>query len=267
MHSNLSSEALRRQRTPVVLGNWKMHGNRASIDVLAAALAAGTRSAAWCQAVELAVFPPYPYLESVARHLSGCPIGWGAQHVSAFGDGAYTGEVSAEMLSDWACRWVLVGHSERRQYWGEDDAHVAQLTKRVLAAGLQPVICVGESAAERLEGRTEAVLSRQLDAMVPALLSGGARCLVAYEPIWAIGTGVSATADQAQAVHQFVRAHLRQTLGDGVETLRILYGGSVKAANAGVLLAQPDIDGALVGGASLIADEFLAIARAAAPNF
>jgi len=210
------------------------------------------------------VCPPYPYLGLAAARLSGSPIGWGAQDVSEHGQGAYTGEVSAAMLADLGCTWVLVGHSERRTLFGETDALVAAKAARALAAGLVPVVCVGETLAEREAGQTEAVLARQVDAVCGVLAGAGGRFVLAYEPVWAIGTGLTASPEQAQAAHALIRARL--AAGGVVEAagIRVLYGGSVKPANAGALLSQPDVDGGLIGGASLDANDFLAICRAAA---
>ncbi|HEY5638080.1 MAG TPA: triose-phosphate isomerase [Burkholderiales bacterium] len=243
-------------RARLVAGNWKMHGSRAAN----ASLLDGIVSAA--EAVECAVCVPFPYLEQVSARLKGTPLAWGAQDVSAHAQGAYTGEVSAAMLAEFGCRYVLVGHSERRQHHAETDALVAAKFVAAQAAGLVPVLCVGETLAERDAGQTEAVVGRQLQAVVAAAGAGSlARAVLAYEPVWAIGTGRTATPEQAQAVHAFLRGRLEPKLAGA---LRILYGGSMKAANAASLLAMPDVDGGLVGGAALVADEFTAIAAAAA---
>jgi triosephosphate isomerase len=240
-----------RQRTRLVAGNWKMHGSRASNRALLEALAGELDRKS---AVEVALCPPYPYLEQVSGLLAGTPIAWGAQNISEHAQGAYTGEVSAAMVKELGCRYALVGHSERRQLYGESDAQVAAKFAAARAAGITPILCVGETLEEREAGRTEAVVARQLEAVMKNSDFGNA--LLAYEPVWAIGTGRNATPEQAQAVHAFLRARLSA----GV---RILYGGSVKAANAAAIFAMPDIDGGLIGGASLVAKEFLEIVRAA----
>ena len=246
-------------RKKLVAGNWKMHGNLAEN----AALLAAIRPA--LDGIEAAVCVPFPYLAQTQAALAGSSIAWGAQNVSEHARGAFTGEVSASMLLDFGCRYVIVGHSERRSLYAESDAQVASKYLAAQAAGLTPILCVGESLAERESGVTEAVVARQLDAVIAAAgVASLAGAVVAYEPVWAIGTGKTASPEQAQAVHAFIRgkvAALDAAVADG---LTIQYGGSVKAANASELMAQPDIDGGLIGGASLIADEFVAICRAAA---
>lgn len=248
-------------RGKLVAGNWKMNGNLASNQSLLKSLIpllkpiSGTRCA---------VCVPYPYLYQTEQILRGTGISWGAQDVCEFDHGAYTGGVSAGMLADFGCRYVLVGHSERRALFGDTDEAVARKFGAVLKAGLTPVLCVGESLAERESGVTEKVVARQLDAVVT--LSGVAalgQAVVAYEPVWAIGTGKTATPDEAQAVHAFIRARVAEQDMRVADSLLLLYGGSVKAANAGQLFAMPDIDGGLIGGASLVAEEFAAICRAA----
>ncbi|TAN54261.1 MAG: triose-phosphate isomerase [Betaproteobacteria bacterium] len=251
-------------RNRLVAGNWKMHGSRAANRALLEAIVDGTGEAA--QQVQCAVCVPFPYLAQAADLLAGTRLAWGAQDVSAHAAGAYTGEVAAAMLAEFGCRYVLVGHSERRQLHGESDAAVAAKFVAVQANGMTPILCVGETLAERDAARTEAVVARQLDAVIAA--SGAAafgNAVLAYEPVWAIGTGRNATPEQAQAVHAFVRARLAATQAATAQGLRILYGGSVKPANAAAIFAMPDVDGGLIGGASLVAAEFLAIARAAAP--
>jgi triosephosphate isomerase len=243
-------------RIRLVAGNWKMHGSRASIGALLETLLAalpGLQGNAEC-----AVCPPFPYLEMVGARLKGTRLGLGAQNVSEHAQGAYTGEVAASMLAELGCRYTLVGHSERRALYRETDAQVAAKFAAAQGAGLVPILCVGETLEERDAGRTEEVVARQLDAVLQK--SGAealARAVVAYEPVWAIGTGRNATPEQAQAVHAFLRGRMRP------ET-RILYGGSVKAANAAALFGMPDVDGGLIGGASLVAQEFLSIVQAAA---
>ncbi|RPH45984.1 MAG: triose-phosphate isomerase [Burkholderiales bacterium] len=248
------------QRTALVLGNWKMNGDAASAEALLAGLVAGCHGLSGVAGV----CPPYPYLGLAASRLAGTGVGWGAQDVSAFEDGAYTGEVSARMLADLGCTWTLVGHSERRTLFGDTDAEVARKAARALAAGLVPVVCVGETLAEREAGSTEAVLARQIDAVCPVLRDAGERCVLAYEPVWAIGTGLTASPAQAQAAHAFIRARLAAGGVAAAPRLSLLYGGSVKPSNAVELFGQPDVDGGLIGGASLVAADFLSICRAAA---
>jgi triosephosphate isomerase len=238
-------------RTRLVAGNWKMHGSRASIQGLLDSLLQGIPKAggAGC-----AVCVPFPYLGMVAERLRGTALSWGAQNVSEHAQGAYTGEVSAAMLAEFGCRYVIVGHSERRQLFGEKDAQVAGKFAAVQAAGMTPILCVGETLEERDGGRTEEVVARQLDAVLKENSFSGA--VLAYEPVWAIGTGRNATPEQAQAVHAFLRKSvLRDT--------PILYGGSVKPQNAARIFAMPDVDGGLIGGASLVAKDFLDIVKAA----
>jgi len=239
-------------RTRLVAGNWKMHGSRAANQALLDALLSGL---AGSRNVECAVCVPYPYLEQVAGRLAGTPLAWGAQNVSEHAQGAYTGEVSAAMLLEFGCRYALVGHSERRQLYGESDERVAAKFAAARKAGLTPILCVGETLAERDAGRTTEVVARQLGAVQ---FAGG---VLAYEPVWAIGTGRNATPEQAQEVHAFLRGRLPAQLRDATP---ILYGGSVKPQNAAAIFAMPDVDGGLIGGASLVAADFLAILRAAA---
>ena len=237
-------------RPRLVAGNWKMHGSRESIRVLLDAIASGADvSNAQC-----AVCPPFPYLAQVAERLRGTAIAWGGQNASEHAQGAYTGEVSVAMLAELGCRYVIVGHSERRQLYGETDAQVAAKYAAARKAGLTPILCVGETLAERDAGRSTEVVARQLGA---AALAGG---VVAYEPVWAIGTGRNATPEQAQEVHVFMRERLPPQLRDSTP---ILYGGSVKPANAAELFGMPDVDGGLIGGASLVAADFIAICKAA----
>jgi triosephosphate isomerase len=206
---------------------------------------------------------PAPYLAQVQAKLAGSAVAWGAQNMSQHGKGAFTGEVSAAMLQDFGCKYVIVGHSERRALYGESDAVVAAKYAAAQAAGLVPILCVGETLAERESGVTEAVVGRQLDAVINGSGVGSlSAAVIAYEPVWAIGTGKTASPEQAQAVHAFIRNKIRALDGAVADTLVIQYGGSMKASNAAELLAQPDIDGGLIGGASLSADEFLAICRA-----
>ena len=246
-------------RRKLVVGNWKMHGSLAANASLLQALAAKAGKGA-----EAAVCVPFPYLQQAQTALKDTQLAWGAQDVSAHTQGAYTGEVCAGMLGEFGCRYVIVGHSERRCLHGESDALVVAKVKAALSGGLIPIICVGETLAEREGGQTEAVVSRQLDAVLRGCgVEVLAKAVLAYEPVWAIGTGLTATPGQAQQVHAFLRRRVAAADAEVAADLRILYGGSVKAANAGELFAQPDIDGGLVGGASLVAEEFLAIAGAA----
>jgi triosephosphate isomerase len=248
-------------RQKLVAGNWKMHGSLVQNKVLLDALVTGLKSV---RKMSCAVCVSYPYLFQARIILHDSNITWGAQNLSAFDYGAYTGEVSGPMLKDFDCRYVIVGHSERRTLQGEDSRLVAQKFKAAQAAGLIPILCIGETLAEREAGATEQVVAGQLEAVLElAGISAMAGAVVAYEPIWAIGTGKNATPEQAQAVHAFIRQGIAGRNPDVARQLLILYGGSVKAGNAAQLFAMPDIDGGLVGGASLNADEFLAICAAA----
>lgn len=247
-------------RSKLVAGNWKMHGSLAANQQLLAGILAGV---AGCKA-DVAVCVPFPYLAQAQAALSGSKVAWGAQTVSEHAQGAYTGEVSTGMLLDFGCRYALVGHSERRALYGESDAAVAAKFAAGLTAGLIPILCVGETLAEREAGITDAVVTRQLDAVIAK--SGVAalrRAVVAYEPVWAIGTGKTATPQQAQDVHAQIRARVAAEDADVAKGLQILYGGSVKPGNAQELFAMPDIDGGLIGGAALVAADFLAICAAA----
>jgi triosephosphate isomerase len=247
-------------RRPLVAGNWKMNGTRAGARELTRAI-----TAAGLAHVDIALCPPFVLLDVVAGLVEDSPVLLGAQNLARESAGAYTGEVAAEMLLEAGCRIVLVGHSERRQYYGETDWLVADKTARALEAGITPIICLGETLEEREAGATEPVVARQLDAVVekcggPAL----GDCVLAYEPVWAIGTGRTATPEEADAVHGFLRQRVAENDARVAAGLRILYGGSVKSANASELFAMPDIDGGLIGGASLVAEEFIEICRKAA---
>ncbi|MBI1282843.1 MAG: triose-phosphate isomerase [Thiobacillus sp.] len=246
-------------RKKLVAGNWKMNGSLAENAALLAAIKPALAG------IEAVVCVPFPYLAQAQASLAGSSIAWGAQNLSEQDKGAFTGEVSAAMLLDFGSKYVIVGHSERRSLYGESDALVASKYMVAQAAGLIPILCVGESLQERESGVTEAVVARQLDAVIDAAGVGSlANAVVAYEPVWAIGTGKTASPEQAQAVHAFIRGKIA-ALDSGVANhLVIQYGGSVKASNAAELMAQPDIDGGLIGGASLVAEEFVAICRAAA---
>ncbi len=249
-------------RRPMVAGNWKMNGSLKFNSALLAELELRLKPE-W--AIDCAVFPPFVYLAQAVRDLSGGSIAIGGQDVCAEASGAFTGEVSAAMLRDVGCTLALVGHSERRHWYHEDDALVARKFAAAAATGLTPVLCVGETLEEREAGRTEHVIARQLDAVLG--LSGVARlreAVVAYEPVWAIGTGRTASPEQAQSVHSFIRRRIEAQDATIARRLRIVYGGSVKAGNAADLFAMPDVDGGLVGGASLSADEFYEICAAAA---
>lgn len=242
----------------LVVGNWKMNGSLAANEALLRALLAGLASA---PGARVAVCVPAPYLAQAQALCQGTALAWGAQDLSAHERGAYTGEVSAAMLREFGARYCLVGHSERRQYHGETDALVADKTKAALAAGITPIVCVGETLAQREAGQTEAVVKRQLAAVVHVNGHCISEIVLAYEPVWAIGTGRTATPEQAQAVHAVLRAQLHAATPRD-DRIPILYGGSMNAGNAAALLAQPDIDGGLVGGASLVAADFMQIVAA-----
>jgi len=243
----------------LVAGNWKMHGSLADNATLLAGVVSGVQDLD----CEVAVCVPFPYLSQVQQALSGTPIRLGAQNLSEHAKGAYTGEVSAAMLKDFACAYVIVGHSERRSLYGETDAQVAAKFVAAQGAGITPILCLGESLQERESGVTEAVVARQLDAVLAvAGIAAFAKAVIAYEPVWAIGTGLTATPEQAQAVHAFIRGRLAQHDSAMAANVVIQYGGSMKPSNATELLSQPDIDGGLIGGAALVAEDFLAICRA-----
>ncbi len=245
-------------KNKLIAGNWKMNGSLAANDALVSALIGGVSTSS----ASVAVCVPAIYLAQLQSLLKDCRIDLGAQDVSAQTAGAYTGEVSAAMLKEFGVRYCLVGHSERRQYHGESDTVVASKAQQVLSVGITPVVCVGETLAEREAGKTEEVVKRQLAAVIHANGHCISEIVVAYEPVWAIGTGKTATAEQAQAVHAVLRSQLKAATAHA-DRVHILYGGSMNAANAAQLLAQPDIDGGLVGGASLKAADFLAIIGAA----
>ena len=248
-------------RSKLVAGNWKLNGNLAANEALLGSL---TRSIPANGPAACAVCVPYPYLAQVQGLLKGTGIAWGAQDVSRHEKGAYTGDVSASMIREFGCRYAIVGHSERRTLFGDTDAIVVEKFAAARRAGLTPIFCVGETLEEREQGATEKVLERQVSALTAKCgaqeVAGG---VIAYEPVWAIGTGRTATSQQAEDAHAFIRALVASKDGAVAKGLRILYGGSVKAANAAELFAMPDVDGGLVGGASLVAEEFAAIWRAA----
>lgn len=248
-------------RQPLVAGNWKMNGSRESIKTLLDGLKAGVGEV---KVAEVAVCAPAIYLSDTQEQLQGSAIVWGGQDLSTETSGAYTGEIAASMLLDFGCKYAIIGHSERRAYHGESDQLVAKKYATARAAGLVPILCVGETLEEREQGITEEVVARQLDAVIElegvAALADG---VVAYEPVWAIGTGMTASPEQAQDVHAFIRSRVAAKDAAVAEGLQILYGGSMKPDNAGELIAKPDIDGGLIGGASLKAEDFLAICTAA----
>jgi triosephosphate isomerase len=246
----------------LVAGNWKMNGSNAANAELVAGIIAGVPEG---DGFSLLVCPPFPYLAAVAAQAEGSPVKVGAQNVSQHEKGAYTGEVAPGMLKDVGCEFAIVGHSERRSLYGETSEQVAAKFVAAQAAGIIPILCVGETLEQREAGTTEAVVDEQLNAVLDAAgIAAFAQAVIAYEPVWAIGTGMTATPEQAQEVHRHIRARLAgedQAIAEGVQ---LLYGGSMKGENAAGLLGQPDIDGGLIGGASLKADDFLAIAQAAA---
>ena len=249
-------------RRRIVAGNWKLHGDRAFAHALLDAVVAAKRPAG----VEIALLPPVPYLAELVARYAGSGLVFGAQDVSANDCGAYTGEISAAMMRDIGCRYSLVGHSERREYHREDNRLVAEKFVATQKAGLTPILCVGETLSQRESGQTEWVIQRQLQAVLDiAGHDALAASVIAYEPVWAIGTGRTASPEQAQEVHAFIRSEVSAGNATISGWLPILYGGSVKPANAAELFAQPDVDGGLIGGASLVAKDFLAIIAAAKP--
>lgn len=246
-------------RRILIAGNWKMNGSLAGN----ASLLESVRAGANTSRAELAVCVPAPYLAQVQALLAGSPVQWGAQDLSAHESGAYTGEIAAAMLVDFGCRYAIVGHSERRSYHGETDAMVARKAVAALTVGLVPIVCVGETLEQREQGKTDAVVASQLTPVFDAVGARLADIVIAYEPVWAIGTGKTATPEMAQQVHVQIRSLLAQRDTTAAQQVRILYGGSMKPDNAKDLLSMADIDGGLIGGASLKAADFLAIAQAA----
>jgi triosephosphate isomerase len=248
-------------RQPLVAGNWKMNGSRESIASLLNGIKGGMGEVT---AAEVAVCPPFAYLRDVQDLLSGSAVAWGGQDLSIHESGAYTGEVAGSMLADFGCKYAIVGHSERRTYHKESNELVAEKFEAALASGLVPIFCVGETLEQREQGVTESVVGAQVDAVIER---GGVEMLgkgvIAYEPEWAIGTGKTATPEQAQEVHAFIRARVAEKSGEVADKIRILYGGSMKPGNAAELISKPDIDGGLIGGAALKAEDFLAICTAA----
>lgn len=249
-------------RRTLIAGNWKMNGSLQGNAGLLAGIRTGVVDRSF--SCELLVCAPFPYLAQCQSELTGAGVAWGAQDVSEHASGAYTGDVSASMLREFGCSHVIVGHSERRTYHSESSENVAKKAARALQSDLTPIICVGETLAQRQAQQTEAVVLQQLEAALGMLSDAEvARIVVAYEPLWAIGTGVTATPDMAQAVHVLLRGRIAERNAEAAMQVKILYGGSMKPENAGQLLAMPDIDGGLIGGASLKAEDFLAIAQAA----
>lgn len=247
-------------RRKIVAGNWKLHGTRAFATALVAEIAASP-----VPGVELVILPPLPYIGDLIEDFEGTPLAFGAQDVSSNEQGAYTGEVSASMLVDVGARYGLVGHSERRQYHAESSELVALKFQAAIHAGLCPILCLGEGLEQREAGETEAVIAAQLRPVLDLVgVAAFARAVVAYEPVWAIGTGRTASPEQAQAVHAFIRGEVAARDATIAGSLPIVYGGSVKPGNAASLFGQADVDGGLIGGASLVAADFLAIATAAA---
>lgn len=247
-------------RKILIAGNWKMNGSTSMINDLISGIVAGAKK---LSSVETAVCPPNLYIPLVTQATKDSAVGVGAQNVSTQASGAFTGEISTDMLNDFSCQYSIIGHSERRTLYGETDELVAEKFKVVKAAGLIPILCIGETLAQREANETESVVARQLDA-VSALNGTDAfsACVIAYEPVWAIGTGKTATPEQAQATHAFIRQHLSKANANNAQKVQILYGGSMNPSNAKNLLGQQDIDGGLIGGASLKTDDFMAICQA-----
>jgi triosephosphate isomerase len=247
-------------RKKMVAGNWKMHASRSDAESLLQSIKEGNPSTS----LDVVVIPPFVHLPLAEKILQTTPIAWGAQNLYIGDSGAFTGEISGPMLADYGCQYVLVGHSERRMLFHEDETLVAAKCKAALHAGLTPILCVGETREEREKNKTEEVIKTQLDAVFKTINSDELkRLVIAYEPVWAIGTGLTATPAEAEVVHAFIRNEIAKYGLEVADSMRILYGGSVKADNARGLFAMPDIDGGLIGGASLKADNFLAICQAA----
>ncbi len=249
-------------RKKMVAGNWKMNGSRYEAYALLEAIKQG--AGAFSSAVDVVVFPSFVYLHQCEEVLADSLVAWGAQNLYLGKSGAFTGEISGPMLVDYGCQYVLIGHSERRQWFHEDLNWISPKFKAAIQCGLQPILCLGETLEQRNEGKTENIIQQQLASVIEAAsIDAFRQAVIAYEPVWAIGTGLTATPEQAQAIHAFIRQTLRHYNADVAEGVRILYGGSVKPDNARDLFAMPDIDGGLVGGASLEAKGFLAICQAA----
>lgn len=248
-------------RRPIVAGNWKMHGTRSQAYLLLDAIRQQHQA---LSTLDIVVFPPFVHLQQAEELLVETSISWGAQNLYVGNAGAFTGEISGAMLVDYGCQYVLVGHSERRTVFHEDLSLVAAKFKAALEVKLKPVLCIGETQQQRAAGETENILQLQLDSVIAAVgIEVFRRAVIAYEPVWAIGTGVTATPEEAQAAHAFIRRYLARQDKKIAEHICLLYGGSVKADNAAGIFAMPDIDGGLIGGASLTADSFLAICQAA----
>jgi triosephosphate isomerase len=248
-------------RKVLIAGNWKMNGSRDSIKALLDGIKSGIGTV---NKADVAVCAPYVYLSDVAEQLKGTPVAWGAQNVSTEASGAFTGEISASMINDFGCTYIIVGHSERRTLYGETDDIVAKKYGVVLEAGMTPIFCIGETLDEREKGVTEDVVARQVQAVIDAHgVESLGKGVIAYEPVWAIGTGKTASPEQAQDVHAFIRGMIAKASADVADKIIIQYGGSMNAGNAKDLLAQPDIDGGLIGGASLKAEDFLTICTSA----
>ncbi|MCD6025998.1 MAG: triose-phosphate isomerase [Solimicrobium sp.] len=260
-----------KQRIPLIAGNWKMHGRLVANTFLLSELKSGIQnlgldinSKSCVAKVDVAVCIPFPYLAQAQSELQSSSVRWGAQDVSMQAEGAYTGEVSAAMLNDFSCAYAIVGHSERRQYHAESDTMVGEKARRLLDAGIIPIVCVGETLQQRKDNLTEVTVARQLNSVLSAIEDSAlSKIVVAYEPIWAIGTGVTATPEMAQQVHAFLREQLIVKNAELAEQVKILYGGSMKPDNAASLLSMKDIDGGLIGGASLKSADFLSIIAAA----
>ncbi len=251
-------------RRATIAGNWKMHGTKRQAHDLLQGIKDNSQT---LDHVELIVLPPFIFIEQTAQALNDSHVAWGAQNVSNQEQGAFTGEVSASMLAEFACRYALVGHSERRTIYNESDAVVREKFSRLQASNICPILCMGESLEQRRQNQTQAVVQRQIDAILDTQgVSALQDAILAYEPIWAIGTGESASPEQAQEVHSFIRHYLAEHNAKIAQNIRILYGGSVKPTNARDLFAMPDIDGGLIGGASLESDSFIAIANAVSPD-
>jgi triosephosphate isomerase (TIM) len=263
-HNIIPTEKIIDMRQPLIAGNWKMNGSLAANQLLLNGIKQGMKEEL---KHKVAVCVPFVYLAQVSQSLQGSGIDWGAQDVSERNNGAFTGEISATMLQDFVCQYAIVGHSERRTLFGDTDEIVAAKAATAQAAGIIPIICLGELLSEREANQTEAVVARQLNAVISANgVESLAKAVIAYEPVWAIGTGKTATPEQAQIVHQFIRQKIAQHSAKVADTVQILYGGSMKPENAAELLAMADIDGGLIGGASLKASDFLAICLASVTN-
>jgi len=250
-------------RNTLVAGNWKLNGSKASIAELLKGILAGMSDGSVKPNTDVAVCAPYIYIPQVQDILTGTAVAFGSESISEHDSGAFTGEISGPMLNDFSCEYAIVGHSERRTIFGEKDADTANKFAAALKHGIKPILCVGELLEEREQGITEAIVARQLDAVIDLEgIEALADAVIAYEPVWAIGTGMTASPQQAQDVHAFIRGKIAALNADVAEKVQILYGGSVNGGNADELFAMPDIDGGLIGGAALKAEDFLAICRA-----